>query len=106
MPDLLDIREKITDTNAEIALAYKALAQFPDDFGLQISIKSLENRQQTLEAQFLEAAELLQIDVCSYRIIPADDTVTIVSLATALERFQTWFTIIFEISHGKKIVPD
>ncbi|GEM_PF-6056559 len=52
MDHLLDIQEKLLDTNSEIARLTRVIAEQPDSIALQAMAKSLRKRRQMLEQQF------------------------------------------------------
>jgi len=93
MADLLEIIEKLQDTQAAMARLQGSIAQNPDEQSLIPALNSLRKRQQSLEKQFAEAASRHEIDVCSYRLFTeSQDRPTLRALTAALSDFQAWFT--------------
>ncbi len=93
MADLLEIAEKLQDTQAAIARLEGSLAQNPDEQSLILGLNSLRQRFQNLEEQFAEAASKHEVDVCSYRLFTeGQDRPTLRPLTAALSDFQAWFT--------------
>jgi hypothetical protein len=70
MNELLDIAEKLQDTEATIREVKKAIAQGPPTPSIIATLETLEKRQGDLEARFAEAAAEHHLDVCSYRLFP------------------------------------
>lgn len=54
MTDLLDLADKLQDTNAAIATMERALADTPSSEAAGMALRSLERRRGTLERQFAE----------------------------------------------------
>ena len=103
MSVLLDIRDKLRDTHAAVVRMESELSANRDDEGLSLMLESLIQRQESLEAAFLEAACREQIEVCSYQLIrEQNQTLPIAALARP-GTFQTWLTTVFDaIKSGPK----
>lgn len=104
MSRLLEIQELLQDTGAAIARIEPSLAESPNRPSLLFTLQSLRKRQGQLEAEFLDAANQIGEDVCSYRLLP-DETIrlTISALAKALGDFQHLFSVTYDaIKNGPK----
>ena len=104
MNELLDTVEKLQDTQAAIRRAEKTVAEYPDLPSVVLSLRSLQERQQTLETTFASLADELWLDVCSYRVLPErDGSVTLPSLTNTLGEFQALFTLVYDaLKNGPK----
>lgn len=100
MSDILEIREKLDDTNAAIARLHRSVAENPDLLSLHLTEQSLRKRQRQLEAEFTDAADHLNLDVCDYRLIPDKNDVSIFGIATALSDFQDMFSVFFDATRS------
>ena len=98
MSALLDIREKLIDTQSAIARMEAELSANRNDEGLSLMLESLIKRQQSLEETFLEVAYREQLEVCSYRLIRehTDGFFPVAALGDTLKNFQTWLTTVFD----------
>lgn len=97
MNELLDLRDKLRDTQAAMASLKAAVLADPHAEGLDLMLQSLEQRQQDLETAFRQAAHLEQVEVCSYRLIQErDDILPVAALGDTLKSFQTWLTTLFD----------
>jgi hypothetical protein len=109
MLDVIEIREKLMDTQAAIERTKRAIADHPDRRTLLLQMRSLEARLRTLEGQFLLYAESVGEDVCAYRMFaddparPSQHDPSIAGLAAVLAAFQGLFTIVFDaVTRGRK----
>jgi hypothetical protein len=93
MPELLEIIEKLQDTQAALARVEESVAQNPNETSLILTFNSLRKRQQSLEEQFAEEASRQGIDVCSYRLFTGNnERPTLRAITATLSDFQAWFT--------------
>jgi len=100
---LLDLREKLQDTHATMAHLRRAIAASPDDEGLALMAESLAHRQEVLQANFSEAANSNQLDVCKYRLIPeTGEAYPILGLSKILGEFQELVTTVFDAIKTRK----
>jgi hypothetical protein len=104
MSALIEIREKLQDTEAAMARAERSLAQNPNSPTAALTIESIFKRKEQLVKEFSEIAKETALDVCSFRIFSENnDTIKIVSFANALYNFQTLFTTVVDaIKNGPK----
>lgn len=103
MSRLLDIQDKLQDTNAAIGKLEQALVANRSSEALILQAESLRTRQKKLENQFLSIADQLGVDVCTYRLIAETPQTTISALSTALQKFQSMFSLVYDaIKNGPK----
>jgi len=104
MKFLLDIINKISDTQEAIRKTQSLLRQHPQRDSLRMLYSTLNRRHEELETKFLEIASIQQFDVCTYRFIPeVSDTFPIYSLGSALKNFQRWFSTVHDaLRNGPK----
>ena len=103
MTDLVAIQEELQDLNALIARHERVSAAHPSAKSLRANIRTLRRRRQALEDAFSEAAARVEVDVCSYRLIPNENRLSIAALSRALDRFQTLFSLVYDaIKTGPK----
>jgi hypothetical protein len=96
MSDLLELQVQLQDTNAMIARLEGDLAKHPDLPSVYINLTSLKKRRDNLAEQFLEASALKGLEVCSYRIVPADHRQPkLAGVAAALGDYQNALTVFF-----------
>src|SRR2546421_408184 len=104
MADLLDVVQKLQDTEAALAKARAIAAKHPKRPTLKGTINSLNKRQRILQKEFARLTEQEQIDVCSYRLIaqnPGDFTLW--ALTAALGDFQDAVALIYDaIKSGQR----
>jgi hypothetical protein len=89
MTNLSTLQTRLQATVAELAELNRAIANNPESSALVSMTKSVERRQHALEEAFLREANGLGIDVCSYRLIGDDERPRALSVARALETFQS-----------------
>ena len=89
MSSLNDLSRMIQATTATLSELEREAAQSPDSASLSLSIASLEQRLHDLEGSFLSEADQLGEEVCSYRVFGEDGQPKAISLAQAIESFQT-----------------
>ena len=63
MIELLEIQQKLQDTQAAIAKTQKAISENPQTDSLIVNLRGLQNRSEYLEKEFLEAASRVEADV-------------------------------------------
>lgn len=103
MIELTALQEELQDLNALIAKHERTLASHPEAKSLCANIQTLKRRRQILEDDFLEAAAKVEIDVCSYRLIPGESRPTIMALSKALSDFQSLFSLAYDaLKEGPK----
>ena len=103
MIELTALQEELQDLNALIAKHERTLASHPEAKSLRANIQTLKRRRQSLEDDFLEAAAKVEIDVCSYRLIPGESRPTIMALSKALSDFQSLFSLTYDaLKEGPK----
>lgn len=104
MSDLLDIQEKIQDTNAMIARMEGQLAAHPNMHHLlAINLQALHKRKGQLESQFGIASSEAGVDVCSYRFLPEHGRPKLAGLARAMLNYQKVLSIFYDaIKSGPK----
>lgn len=103
MSSFSEIRERLNDTNATLAQVEAALAANPSP-SLTSTARSLRKRRDHLEAEFLEAAEEVGVDVCSYRIFPDQGVQTkLAAVTSTLSDWQTMFSVVYDaVKNGPK----
>jgi hypothetical protein len=111
MSDLLDLQEKLRDTSAAIAQYERAVAKGSSPSVIS-GLRSLKNRLSTLEAEFLNIAKRVGVDVCSYRLF-SDDVLrpAAAGVFSVIGDFQELFSTVYSaIKDGPKkraaITPD
>ena len=103
MTDLVAIQEELQDLNALIARHERVSAAHPSAKSLRANIRTLRRRRQALGDAFSEAAARVEVDVCSYRLVPVDGRLSIATLSRVLNRFQTLFSLVYSaIKTGPK----
>ena len=96
MSALLEITEKLQDTQAAIVRLENAAANNPDSTSIHLSLGSLQKRQRDLEAQLAEIIAVEHINAYSYRLMPEQTQYqrpTLFALTKAL--CQAWVTEMF-----------
>lgn len=104
MSDLIEIREKLQDTEAALTRAERSLAQNPKSETAALALDSILKRKDQLVKQFSEIAKDQALDVCSYRVFSEDQcSIKITSFANSLSNFQSLFTTVVDaIKNGPK----
>jgi hypothetical protein len=97
MSALLEIAERLQDTQAAIGRLEKAVAHNPDSPSALLSLNSLRKRQQDLEAQFARVTVTEELDVCSYRLFTSreGERPKLAALTDALSDFQALFSQVY-----------
>lgn len=98
MPELLEIAEKLQDTHAAVAQLEQTIAVKGDPPpSVLMMLGSLKKRQESLEAQFADAAGTEHLDVCRYELFPQMSTrPTLTALGKTLLGFQGLFTQVYD----------
>lgn len=97
MSEFLDLRDLLQETGSTLEQLEREIAKAPGDWGLATTAESLRQRQTALETEFAALANINQLDVCDYRLIPPDNSqYPIASIAKALGSFQDLVTTIFD----------
>lgn len=103
MSEILNLQQKIQETGALIAQTERAFAADPTSFGLQLSLRSLEKHKRDLEEEFRQVAAQIGVEVCTYRIIPAEGAAKIGGLTSAIGDYQSLVSLFYDaIKHGPK----
>lgn len=98
MDALLEITEKLQDTQAAIRTLEQTIAQEPAPPAVIATANTLRKRQRDLEAQFAQATADQFLDVCSYRLFPDQkehDRPTLAALTRTLYDFQVLVTQVY-----------
>ncbi len=97
MSEFLDLRNLLQETSATLEKLEREIAKAPRDWDLALTAQSVRQRQLDLEKEFAALANLNQLDICDYRLIPSDDgEYPIASVTKALGSFQDLVTTIFD----------
>ncbi len=99
MDGLLEITEKLQDTEAAIVQLESAIALTPPPPSIIATLRTLEKRRYDLETQFAEAAALQHRDVCSYRLFRdqhEEERPTLGAFTKTLFDFQALFTQVYD----------
>lgn len=97
MTALVDIIQKISDTQAAMRKLEAAMAEHPSRLSLQATYESLQRRHENLEAKFLVVADLNYLDVCTYRVTSeGDGGYPISALGNVLVTLQKWFSTVYD----------
>jgi hypothetical protein len=104
MSRLARLQTDLQDVSAAVARAERTVAQFPSIPSVAATLRTIQKRQEMLEAQFAEAAGELGFDTCSYRIEFDDgQPATIASITAVLNAFQKVFTSVYDaVLNGPK----
>jgi hypothetical protein len=96
MARLTEIQEQLLDTGAAWAQLDRALAADPRSSSLKSMAQSLRKRQEALEAAFLQEADQLGVDICSYRLFTEGERPTIAGLSKVLGDFQGLVSVVYD----------
>jgi hypothetical protein len=104
MADLLDVIQRLQETEAALTHLRGVAAENPHRPTLRTSIASLHKRYQSLERLFAALAAEQHLDVCSYRLVAEDNKrYTLSSLANTLGNFQSTLTLVYDaIKSGQR----
>ncbi|HEY6180794.1 MAG TPA: hypothetical protein VIW67_01040 [Terriglobales bacterium] len=105
MSALLEIIEKIRDTETAISMAERSLRSDPSSETAEIMAKSFLKRQAELKEELSQCAKQNVLDICSYRLFSENEAaIKITSLANVLFDFQSLFTTVVDaIKNGPKL---
>jgi len=97
MTRILDLVEKIQDTQASISKLEKVAIENPESKSLALTIRSLYHREEDLQKSFSAVAAEDLVDVCSYRLA-ADNSApyNVSTVSKVLGDFQNLLTIVFD----------
>ncbi len=96
MSRLAEIQEVLLDTNVAIAEINKAMADDPNSVSLLTMAKSLKKQYQNLETDFINEANNIGIDVCSYRVFNENNSPSIKGLSSVLNDFQNLVSVVYD----------
>lgn len=99
MSALTKLLDTIQEARAEAFRLERAVAQYPDEPALRLSLKSVEKWQNQLEGQFRSLADKSQLEVVSYRVFNANDAAgppLLPAITRALTDFQDLFSLVFD----------
>ena len=97
MSDLIDLREKLRDTHAEIERMQHEIGVRPDDAWLIRALRSLESRHEHLEHAFSHATAERGEEIFSYRLVrEGTGSFPISILGATLTHFQHLITILLD----------
>ena len=95
--DLVNIRNRIEETNQILGQLERSLASNPHVESLALEIESLARQRDALEAEFASAANQIGKDICTYRITGIGDRrPTVQTITSVLSRFQRAVTIVYD----------
>lgn len=97
MNALLDIVQKLQETQEAIRKTKELVVRFPNDYGLLSNLESLGKRASTLEELFIAEANIENLDICTYRMFTEKrKTYPILSVGSAISDLQRWFSIVYD----------
>ena len=103
MPSLIDIQEKLLDTQEFIARIKQQVVTYPDSESFRVELLSAQKRQRTLEQAFTREANKAGVEVCSYRLFTEEGMPSITALAEALDSFQKLISSVYAaLKNGPK----
>jgi hypothetical protein len=103
MSRILKLQQWLQDTNTAISRAEHAVAKHPDIPSAAATLGSFLKMRDSLEAEFLVEANRLEMDACSYRVVPDDSRPAISGLTAVLGDFQRLFTAVYDaVVNGPK----
>lgn len=104
MARLVELQSLIQESVAELSRLDSAIAANPDP-SLVLMAKSFRNQYEQLQADFLEEANRIEIDVCTYRMfaVLSGARYTLTEITTALRDFQQLFTTVFRTLRSRTI---
>lgn len=101
MSALLEIQSRLFDNDAEAKRLQLQLAQNPDDFGIAISLQSVEKFGNELRQAFAEEAEKIEESVLDYRLC-VNERVGISQINDIIDSFQSLFSLVYDSIVSKK----
>jgi len=97
MADLLDILQKLNDTETALAKLRDTATKHPDRSSITSTISSLQKRYRSLETLFASMTDKQHLDVCSYRLIPEHgEDYSLWALTSTLGDFQDALTLVYD----------
>jgi hypothetical protein len=106
MSVLVELRDRIQSTSALIMEYERSIAEIKGQSpppSLLANVRSLEKLKKRLEAQFLEVASELELEVYRYRILNESERITLAAISEAWGKFDDFFTSVY--SELKKAKP-
>jgi hypothetical protein len=97
MSALVELRDRIQSTNALIMQYESSIAEIKGDAtppSLLANVRSLEKLKRRLEAEFLEEASELELEVYRYRILN-DSRITLAAISEAWGKFDDFFGSVY-----------
>lgn len=98
MSVLVELQQRIQSTGALISEHERAVASIvgtEPPRSLLANIRALEKLKRRLEAEYLDVAEQLELEVYRYRILNESDRVTLSGVAEAWAKFQEFFGSVY-----------
>lgn len=105
MTKILEVIEKLNETQAAIRSLEQAAADYPNLPSVAVNLRSLQQRVEDLESLFEELTHEEYLDVLRYRIFSEsdDERLSLPTMAKALGDFQALFTNVYgAIKEGAK----
>lgn len=97
MADLIDVLQKIKDTETALAKVRRLAAEHRNRPTIASTISSLQKRHRDLEELFERMTAKQYLDVCSYRLIPEhSETYSLWALTSTLGNFQDALALVYE----------
>ena len=97
MADLLDILQKLKDTETALTKVRRVAAEHRNRPTIASTINSLQKRYRNLETLFASMTAKQHLDVCSYRLVPEySETYSLSALTSTLGDFQDALTLVYE----------
>lgn len=105
MSRIVDLQRRLQDTNTAISRAERAVVLHPEFISAAVNLRSFVKMRERLEFQFLVEADRLELDACSYCVMPEGSRPTLSGLAAVLGDFQRLFTTVYDsVVNGPKRV--
>lgn len=95
MSRLADLQIELLETSVAMTRAERSLVLHPDVPSVLATLQTFQSRHKNLEHEFLAEANLLELDVCSYRIELDNARPKIPAITAVLGSFQQLFTTIY-----------
>ncbi len=97
MNKLIEIQKQILETNGALAELEREIVKEPKSESLAAMAKSIEKRYIELEEAFLDEADNVGVDVCTYRLLSEEEErSTVKAVSTALIDFQNLVTTVYD----------
>ncbi|MDR3243787.1 MAG: hypothetical protein LBT79_03465 [Elusimicrobiota bacterium] len=100
MSNIAILQKALLESNSIIAKTEQNIKNNPNDFALQLSIQSLQNRKSQLEEEFKKESEKIGQDILYYRIF-SDDRINVSAINDVVNNFQKLLTIVFDVVDTK-----